>query len=181
MGTVYIFCFLLYQALITLHTFENPPPRDACLLHGRPQPQLGSIIIICLFRYNAYRYKHPKYKGHTHTQETTEGLALHRANPSDFNGPSGLQSVSVQPRVLNQRCGIKLLNDLLRKRGKNKFDLKRFFFLLNDSGMEVVEVEAAAVAMATALGKPKILVGRLPTACPACRDRPTSRRWLTTG
>ena len=90
--------------------------------------------------------------------------------------------MSVQPRVLNQRCGGKLLNDLLRKRGKNKFGLKRFlFFLLNDSGLEVVEVEAAAVAMVTALGKPKILVGHLPTACPAFLDRPTSRRWLTTG
>ena len=141
------------------------------------------MFFLHLFRYNAYRYKHPKYKGHTYTRETTEGLALHRAgNPSDFNGTAGLHSVSVQPRVLNQRCGGKLLIDLLRKRGKNKFGLKRFlFFLLNDSGLEVVEVEAAAVAMVTALGKPKILVGHLPTACPACRDRPTSRRWLTTG
>lgn len=56
--------------------------------------------------YNAYRYKHPKYKGHTYTRETTEGQALHRAgNPSDFNGTAGLHSVSVQPRVLNQRAG----------------------------------------------------------------------------
>ena len=164
----------LNKALITLHTFENLLAMRAHFMDG-PYPQLGSITIMCLFRYNAYRYKHPKYKGHTHTQETTEGLALHRANPSDFNGPSGLQSVSVQPRVLNQRCGGKL-----KKRGKKKLILI-FFFLLNDSGMEVVEVEAAAVAMATALGKPKIPVGRLPTACPACRDRPTSRRWLTTG